>query len=119
MNQVEECLANGRTSKKDLVPVIVDSNNDITKLPKSEYSNRMLLAKYWNKQQRDEFASLMKEVRAIDSMVHKLNDELEAVNISETKSGVDPARASRTTAELHDLLGNFRPQAEKLLDDLQ
>jgi hypothetical protein len=61
----------------------------------------------------------MKEVLTIDLTVHKLNDELEAVNISETKSRVDPARASRTAAELHDLLGDFRPQAEKLLNDLQ
>jgi len=117
--QVEECLANGRTSKKDLVPIILDYNNDITALRKSDYSNRMLLSKYWNTQRRDEFVVLMKEVLAIDTTMHGLNDEFEAVNIAETKSKVDPARASNAALALHALLDTFRLHAEKLLNDMQ
>ena len=117
--QVEESLAKGRTTKKDFGPVIQDYNTDITALRKSDYANRMLLSKYWGAMYRDRFAALMKEVIAIDSTVHGLNDELEAVNVSESKSKVDPARASSTASALSGQLDKFRIDVENLLDDMQ
>ncbi len=115
----EEHLANGWTTKDELTPIIVDYNKDITELRRKEYANRAMIAKYWDKERREEFAALMKEILAIDSAVHRLNDELEQVNILNKKERVDPARAKASAAELQKLLGEFEPQAEKLLDELE
>jgi hypothetical protein len=116
---VEEHLANGWTTKDELTPIIGDYNKDITELRKKEYANRALIAKYWNKERREEFAALMKEILTIDSAVHRLNDELEQVTILKKKEKIDPARAKASAAELQKLLGEFEPQAEKLFNELE
>jgi hypothetical protein len=115
---IEEYLVNGWTTRDALVPIISDYNKDITDLRRNEYVNRAMLAKYWNKARRNQFDSLMAQILKVDSTVHKLNDEYEKVNILKTEAKVGPTRASANSAELHNLLATFKPEAENFLGDL-
>ncbi len=116
---IEEHLAKGWTAKDELTPIVNDYNKDITDLRRNEYANRALLARYWNKERRDEFVALMKEILTIDSTVHGLNDELEQVIILKKQERVDPTRAEASADELQKLLVKFEPHAQKLLDEIE
>ena len=116
---IEEYLANGWTAKDAFAPIIIDYNNDITALQRNEYANRAILGRYWNKDRRNDFVEIMKEVQTLDSTVHSLNDEFEKVNVLKTKEKVDPVRAKSTASDMHNLLTEFTPHVEQLLDKLE
>ena len=116
---IDEYLANGWTTRDAFVPIILDYNKDITDLRRNEYADRAILAKYWNKDRRKDFIAIMDEAQAIDSDIHKLNNELEQVNVLKTKEKVDPIVAKSTGLEIHNKLVNFKPQVEALLDKLE
>jgi len=61
----------------------------------------------------------MKKIQTIHSTVHKLNDELEKVNVLKIKQTGDPIRAKATASELHGLLARFSARVETLLDTLE
>jgi hypothetical protein len=116
---IDEYLANGWTTRDAFVPIILDYNRDITDLRRNEYADRAILAKYWNKDRRNDFMAIMGEAQAIDSTIHSLNNELEQVNVLKTKDKVDPVLAKSTALEIHNQLANFKPQVETLLDKLE
>jgi hypothetical protein len=115
---VQEYLANGWTTRDGLVPVITDYNNDITNLRRDEYANRAMLTRYWSKDRRNDFAAIMKDALAIDSIMHGLNDEFEKVNILKSQPRVDQVRATAAAAELKKSLAVFAPEVEALLNKL-
>lgn len=116
---IEEYLNNGWTTREAFTPIVLDYNNDITDLRKNEYVDRAILAKYWNKDRRAEFVTIMNDIHGVDSTIHSLNDEMEQVNILKTKEKIDPVRAKSTATDLQNKLALLTPETEGLLDKLE
>ena len=118
----EEFLDNNWTRKKTIEWLIGDYNAAITKLRQNEYVYMQWLAHYWSQEKVDEFKSLMVEVKAIDKIIHKLNDELDKFVDEKTAAKyerLDAARTKETAKQLKPHVKELQTKAEKFLTGLQ
>jgi hypothetical protein len=113
-----EFIEHGWTTKQTMTDLLKDYNASITTLRKKEFVYLAWIHKYWGDAQVLKFKSFMSVVREFDSAIHSLNDEFEAVNISETKSKVDDQAGAEAVKKMKPIGENLRLKGRALLISL-
>lgn len=114
---VQQELDKNLTTKKDLEVIIEGQdgyNSAIVSLQKQQYSDRAIIARYWNKQTAKKFEELMQTVNAIDSLAHSLNEEFEKVTSGSEKK-VSREAAKKVADAMKPLVDELRTQISDLL----
>ncbi len=65
-----------------------------------------------------QYENFMKSVRVFDSASHSLNDEFEAVNITQTKLKVDRKQAEKVLKVMKPALESIKEKGKALLSSL-
>lgn len=121
---VQQELANYRTTKDDLDFMLNGQggyNPTVVALVSHQYSDRAIIARYWNKDTAKEFEALMQTVTAVDGLVHSLNGDFEKVKIASEKHAeqsapqVDKARAENVASQMQPLNNKLKAQVLQLL----
>ena len=88
-------------------PLINGYNDAFTKIEEKQYVYRSWLDKYWDTQEVKPLTATFSCIGEFDKVLHSLNDEFESVNISKTKSKIDPERGSSAAKEMKALWSIF------------
>jgi hypothetical protein len=96
---VTEYYDQGWTTKSSLEKVVPPYNDAIVTLRKQEYITLALLHRFWGRDDVRRFAEVMESVREIDTHIHSLNSEAEAIATG-AKQKADPAVTKPITDKL-------------------
>jgi len=86
-------------------------NNSITELRKTEYSNRAIIATYWNADEAQEFEGMMDDIKALDLVLHELN--------TPPQDGFTPEFEKKVSADIGVRLGPLKNKVQNFLQKLQ
>ena len=112
----QEYIEHGWTSRDDMVPLIKEYNDAITKLRKNEFVYLSWLSRYWGKAEVEVLSKVMATARKFDQQVHALNDEFEAVNVKKSKETIDKETGKRASEDMRPTLDALRTQVRDLLE---
>jgi hypothetical protein len=101
---VVEYVEHGWTTARTLETLDKEYNESITKLREKEWVYQSWIRRYWGERQAIAFDRCMTTVKAFDSEVHNLNDEIEAVVIKKTKEKFDTGIADAAVTRLKPAL---------------
>ena len=105
-------------TKQSLTGLVKDYNESITTLRKKEFVYLAWIRKYWGTEQMVQYRNFMQSVRSLDSAIHSLNDEIEAVNITGSKPKVDRQRAEEALKVMKPAVEAVRRNGELFLTSL-
>ena len=97
---------------------INEYNDAFTKLNTNKQTHTSSLKIYWGVNQLESYALFLASVTHFDKAIHSLNDELDAVLNTKTKTEVDPERIEETLALLTPTLADMNQRSEVLFDGL-
>ncbi len=103
------------TNRRSLTGLISEYNESISTLRKKEYVYLAWIQKFWGEGEVARFEEFMNAVREFDSAIHSLNDQFEAVNITEKQEKVDPERAKEALELLIPAVESVRKNGRRLL----
>ena len=112
----QEYIEHGWTSRDDMVPLIKEYNDAITKLRKNEFVYLSWLSRYWGKAEVEVLSKVMATARKFDQQVHALNDEFEAVNVKKSKETIDKETGKKASEDMRPTLDALRTQVRDLLE---
>ncbi|GAA4459672.1 hypothetical protein GCM10023156_39580 [Novipirellula rosea] len=98
-----------------LTGLITEYNESISTLRKKEYVYLAWIQKFWGEGEVARFEEFINAVREFDSAIHSLNDQFEAVNITEKQEKVDPERAKEALELLIPAVESVRKNGRRLL----
>lgn len=114
---ITEYYEQGWTTKSSFDSIAPSYNEAIVKLRKQEYVTLALLTRFWKKDDVDRFKEVMEIVKKIDTQIHSLNSEAEAV-ITGAKSKADPAVTKPVTDKLKVLIPEMQTKINTFLSQL-
>ncbi|HEX7176191.1 MAG TPA: hypothetical protein VF240_13095 [Pyrinomonadaceae bacterium] len=114
---VTEFYEQGWTSKSSLELAVKPYNDAIVNLRKQEYVNAALLHRFWDADDVSRFKAVMETVREVDTQIHSLNSEAEAV-ANAVKPKADPAVTKPVTDKLKPLIEELKSRVSAFLSDL-
>ncbi|WP_345324816.1 hypothetical protein [Novipirellula rosea] len=103
------------TNRMSLTGLITEYNESISTLRKKEYVYLAWIQKFWGEGEVARFEEFINAVREFDSAIHSLNDQFEAVNITEKQEKVDPERAKEALELLIPAVESVRKNGRRLL----
>ncbi|MHB8068948.1 MAG: hypothetical protein ACYDIC_13750 [Desulfobaccales bacterium] len=106
------------TTKQTLEELIKDYNQSITTMRKKEFVYLAWIRKYWSREQVNQYDKFMQSVRAFDSAIHSLNDEIEAVRINGSKKKIDRKRSEEVLKVMKPAVENMRENGKLFLTSL-
>src|SRR5450759_3347923 len=112
----QEYIEHGWTSRDDMVPLIKEYNDAITKLRKNEFVYLSWLSRYWGKAEVEVLSKVMATARKFDQQVHALNDDFEAVNVKKSKKTIDKETGKKASEDMRPTLDALRTQVRDLLE---
>lgn len=113
-----EFIENDWTTKKSMDERITEYNQSITTLRKKEFVYLAWVRKYWSREEENQYEKFMQSLRAFDSAIHSLNDEIEAVSITESKKKIDRKRAEEALKVMKPAVENMRENGKLFLTSL-
>ncbi len=112
-----EFIGSSSTTKETLTELVTEYNVNITKLRKKEFVYSAWIQKFWGKSQADKFEQFMNSVRAYDTAIHSINDELGKISKGE-KSTIDPQRSVEVLKQLEPAVKQLREHGHAILASL-
>jgi hypothetical protein len=114
---VTEYYDQGWTTKSSLEKVVPPYNEAIVTLCKQEYVTLALLHRFWDTDNVSRFKEVMETVREIDTQIHSLNSEAEAIATG-AKQKADPAVTKPITDKLKLLVTKLKTRINAFLSNL-
>jgi hypothetical protein len=114
-----EFVERGWTTAYTLETLIKEYNESVTKLRKKEWVYQSWIRRYWGERPAIAFDQCMDAVKAFDSEVHHLNDEIEAVVITKKKEKFDPGIADAALTRLKPALAALQKCSTNLNRELE
>ena len=114
---VTEYYDQGWTTKSSLEKVVLPYNEAIVTLRKQEYVTLALLHRFWDTDDVSRFKEVMETVREIDTQIHSLNPEAEAIATG-AKQKADLAVTKPVTDKLKLLVTKLKERINTFLSHL-
>lgn len=112
---MHEFLGKNWTTKPTLESLVTEYNNALRTVRKKEYVYLSWVERFWDSKDVSVFKSAMGSVRAFDDIIHTLNDELEAINILETKERMSDDAAKQASDKLRPILEKMKTEVQWML----